>query len=98
MGGMMQQMQSAMSRAHNLETELAGERINIDKGPIKAVFNGTGEIMKLSIDPSVVDPADVEPLEDLLLSVLKDGFHQATDLRNAKVQEIMPNVPNIPGL
>jgi DNA-binding YbaB/EbfC family protein len=97
-GNMMQQMQGAMARAQNLETELAGERINVDKGPVKAVFTGTGELLKLKIDKSVVDPDDVEALEDLVVSAIKDGFTQATDLRANRVQEILPNVPNIPGL
>ena len=97
-GNVMQQMQGAMARAQTLETELAGERIHVDKGPVKATFTGTGELLKLSIDKSVVDPEDIEALEDLIVSAVKDGFTQATDLRANRVQEILPNVPNIPGL
>jgi DNA-binding YbaB/EbfC family protein len=97
-GGMMKQAQQAMARAQTLELELAAEVLIIDKGPVKAIFNGTGEIQKITIDKSVVDPDDVEALEDLILSAVRDGFTQATELRNAKVQEIMPNIPNIPGL
>ena len=97
-GGMMQQMQSAMARARSLEDELANERIAVDKGPVKALFNGTGELLKLAIDPSIVDPEDVEALEDLIVSAVRDGFNSATDLRNNKVQDIMPNIPEIPGL
>jgi nucleoid-associated protein EbfC len=96
--GMMKQAQEAMARAQNLETELEGERIEVDKGPVKATFNGKAELLKLKLDPSVVDPNDVEMLEDLIVSAVKDGFGQATDLRAAKLQEIMPNMPNIPGL
>lgn len=97
-GGMMQQMQSAMARAQTLEGELQNERIKVDKGPIQAVFAGTGEILSIKIDKSVVDPEDVEMLEDLVTSAIRDGFNQATELRQAKINEIMPNVPNIPGL
>ena len=64
----------------------------------KALFNGTGELLKLAIDPSIVDPEDVEALEDLIVSAVRDGFNSATDLRNNKVQDIMPNIPEIPGL
>lgn len=97
-GGAMQKMQGAMARAQNLEVELANERISIDKGPVKALFDGKGEILKLTIDKSAVDPDDVEMLEDLIVGAVRDGFTQATELRNAKVQEIMPDLPNIPGL
>jgi nucleoid-associated protein EbfC len=97
-GGLMKQMQEAMSRAQNLEDELAQERINVDKGPVKAVFDGTGMLVKISLEKSVIDPEDSEMLEDLIVSTVRDGFTAATQLRNEKVQEIMPNVPGLPGL
>ena len=94
----MQQMQGAMARAQNLELELANERIIVDKGPVKATFAGSGELLKLSLDKAVVDPEDVEALEDLIVSAVRDGFAQATELRNNKVQEITAHMPNIPGM
>ena len=97
-GGMMKQMQDAMERARSLEEELGNERIGVDKGPVKALFDGTGQMLKISIDPSVVDPEDIEMLEDLVLSAVRDGFNASTELRNNRVQGIMPNVPDIPGL
>lgn len=96
-GGVMQQMQSAMARARDLEEDLANERIPIDKGPVKALFNGRGELLKLSVDRSIVDPEDVEALEDLIVSAVRDGFNHATEMRDARVQSILPNVPEIPG-
>jgi DNA-binding YbaB/EbfC family protein len=94
-GAMLEQAKAAMARAQDLEEELAAERIGIDRGPVKALFSGTGELVKIQIDPSVVDPEDVETLEDLIVSTVKAGFSQATELRNAKVQEIVPHVPGI---
>jgi hypothetical protein len=97
-GGMMKQMQDAMARAKTLEEDLGNERIPIDKGQVKALFNGRGELLRLAIDPAVVDPEDVEALEDLIVGAVRDGFTQATAMRDARVQSIMPNVPDIPGL
>ncbi len=94
-GGMLQQAQQAMARAQQLEEELANERIGVDKGPVKALFDGTGQLLQLKIDKSVVDPEDVEALEDLIVSAVRDGFTTATEARNAKVQAIMPNVPGL---
>ena len=97
-GGMMKQMQDAMARAQDLEDELQNERIGIDKGPVKALFDGTGQLLKIAIDPAIVDPEDVEALEDLIVGAVRDGFVQATNLRNARVQGILPNLPEIPGM
>lgn len=94
-GGMLEQMKGAMAQAQNLEAELQNERIPIDKGPVKALFNGTGELLRLQIDKSIVDPDDVEALEDLIVSTVRDGFAHATQLRESRVQRILPNVPDI---
>lgn len=84
-----------MARAQTLEMELANERVMIDKGPVKVVMNGTGQVISLKIDPSIVDPEDVEALEDLIVGAVRDGFDRSTELRNDKVQSIMPNIPGL---
>lgn len=91
-------MQGAMARAQALEDELAAERLTVDKNGVKAVFSGKGELVKLSLDPALVDPEDIETLEDMITAVMQDGFTKATELRDQKVKEILPNVPDIPGL
>jgi nucleoid-associated protein EbfC len=93
--GMMAQAQQAMARAQQLEEELARERIPIDKGPVKALFDGTGQLLQIKIDKSVLDPEDVEALEDLIVSAVRDGFTTATEARATKVQAIMPNIPGM---
>lgn len=94
-GAMMEQAKAAMARAQDLEEELEKERIGIDRGPVKAIFDGTGQLLKIQIDKSAVDPEDIETLEDLIVSTVKAGFSQATELRNARVQTILPNVPGL---
>ena len=98
-GGMMQQMQQAMAQAQDLEVELKSTAIPIQNGPIRAVFDGTGEIQALKItDAAIVDPDDVEGLEDLIVATIRAGFAAATDLRESRVKGILPNVPEIPGV
>ncbi|MBL8087755.1 MAG: YbaB/EbfC family nucleoid-associated protein [Chthonomonas sp.] len=99
MADMMKQAQSAMDRAKNLEDELAGESFELDKGPIKVTFDGRGAMTGLKIvDKSVVDLDDLEMLEDMIVAAARDGFQKATEIRQKKVDEIMPNMPDIPGL
>lgn len=94
-GAMMEQAKAAMAQAQDLEEQLEKERVGIDRGPVKAIFDGTGQLLKISLDPSVVDPEDIETLEDLIVSTVKAGFTQATEMRNARVQSIMPHVPGL---
>ena len=98
LGDMFSQARASMEKAKHLDEELAEERLNIDKGPVKAVFSGLGELVSLKLDPSVVDPNEIEDLEDLIVSAVRDGFGQAVAYREAKVKEIMPNIPGIENL
>lgn len=99
MADLMKQAQGAMDRAKNLEDELAAESFELDKGPIKVTFDGRGALIALKVvDKSVIDLDDLEMFEDMLVAAARDGFEKATEIRNAKVNEIMPNMPDIPGL
>lgn len=92
------QAQNAMAQAKNLNDELESERFGVDKGPVKMVFNGLGELQGMKIDPSIVDPNDVEMLEDLIVSAVRDGFQTANEAREQRTSQIMQGMPDIPGL
>jgi hypothetical protein len=95
MGGLMKQAQEAMQKAQQLEEELAKEKIQIDKGPVKATFTGAGQLESIKIDPSALDPDDIEMLEDLLVSTIREGINTATQMRATRLQQIMPNIPGM---
>ncbi len=97
-GGMLQQAQAAMARAQSLEQELALERINIQHTGIELTFDGTGLLLNMSIPKELVDPEDVEGLEAALTAALRQGFERATEMRDKRVKEIMPDVPGIGGM
>jgi DNA-binding YbaB/EbfC family protein len=98
LGQMMRQAQEAYQKAQTMQQELEEARIQVDKGPIKATFDGVGRMHAISIDPAVVAPDDVEALEDLVLSVARDGFEKAQLERERRMREIMPNMPDVSGL
>jgi len=50
-------------------------------GMVKVVVTGAGEVQSVSINPDVVDPDDVEMLEDLVLAAVGDGLRRAQDLQ-----------------
>lgn len=91
--GAIAEAQQAMAKAKNLEAELEAERMEITRGPIRALFSGTGELLGLKIHPEAVDPEDVETLEDVITACVREGFAKATELRSERIAEIMPNLP-----
>ena len=98
MGGMMAKMQEAMESAQNIEADLEAQTFHVEKHGAVGTFSGTGRMISIKIDPSLVDPDDIEGLEAAVAAVVSDGFERATAMRNERVQGIMPNLPNIPGL
>jgi DNA-binding YbaB/EbfC family protein len=76
-----QQMQAEMERAQASlsEREVTG---TAGGGLVTAVLNGGGDLLRLSIDPSVVDPNDVETLEDLVVAAVHDARRAAQEIAN----------------
>ena len=76
-----QQMQAEMERAQASlsEQEVTG---TAGGGLVTAVVNGGGDLLRLSIDRSIVDPDDVETLEDLVVAAVHDARRGAQDIAN----------------
>jgi hypothetical protein len=81
---MAQQMQQEMLR---VQGEL--ESLTVDGssggGVVKAVVTGKQELVSVTIDPSAVDPADVEMLQDLVLAALHDAVGRVQEMQAGSV-------------
>lgn len=88
MGNIMAEAKNAMERAKNLDNELAAERITVEQNGVTCVYDGRGMLVSLKIDKSLVDPDDVESLEDVVTGCVRAGFEKATALREERVEAI----------
>ena len=93
---MAQQMQAGMAR---VDAELQELRIEGSSGggAVKAVATGKQELESITIDPGVVDPEDVEMLQDLVLAAVRDALDQAKAVAEQKVGQVTGGL-RIPGL
>jgi len=82
-----QQMQAEMERAQAslAQTEVTG---SAGGGLVTAVVAGGGELRSIRIDPSVVDPADVETLEDLVVAAVHDARRAAEQLASSAMGDV----------
>jgi len=105
MQGMMKQiqkMQEAMSRIQQeLETKtVVGEA---GGGMVRVTANGKNHLTAITIDKEVVNPADIEMLEDLVLAAankaLDDAGKMAQEEMSKATNGMLPNIPglNLPG-
>lgn len=93
---MIQQMQNKMAKIQQEleETEIEG---SAGGGVVKATANGQRELQSIKIDPSAVDPEDVEMLEDLVLTAVQDAMEKAAVLSEEKMGALTGGM-KIPGL
>jgi hypothetical protein len=93
---MAQQMQQEMLR---VQGELEAERIegSAGGGVVSAVVTGKQELVSIAIDPSAVDPADVEMLQDLIVAAVNDGLRASRELAEQKMAAVTGGL-RIPGM
>jgi len=76
-----QQMQVKINQ---MQTELSQRAVtgSAGGGMVKVVVTGSGEVQSVHIAPEVVDPDDVEMLEDLVLAAVGDGLRRAQEMQS----------------
>ena len=93
---MAMQMQQAMER---VKAELAEDRGDgtAGGGVVKAVATGDQKLVSVTIEPSAVDPADVEMLQDLIVAAINDALRAARELGEAKMAAVTGGL-RLPGM
>ncbi len=98
----MQKAQKMQDELEEKKEKLAEEEVEASSGGgmVKVVANGNEEIIDIEIDPEVIDPEEVEMLEDLILAALKDVKEQVEELAKDELGGMAGgmDLPNIPGL
>ncbi|MEJ2216457.1 MAG: YbaB/EbfC family nucleoid-associated protein [Gemmatimonadota bacterium] len=96
-----QQMQARLSE---IQTELRKQTVTSSSGGgmVTVTADGQGRVREVRIDPAVVDPADVEMLEDLVLAAVSEVQQRARQLYEEEMKKLtggmpMPfQLPNLP--
>jgi DNA-binding YbaB/EbfC family protein len=93
---MAMQMQQEMAR---VQQELAEAKVDgsAGGGVVSAVVTGKGDLVSVKIDPSAVDPADVEMLQDLIVAAVNDALRAARELGEQKMAAVTGGL-RLPGM
>lgn len=96
---MLQQAQRMQAQLAETQAELAKKEVEASSagGKIVVKANGAGDVLSIKIDPSVVDPQDVEMLEDLILVGVKQAIEEGRNMAAAEMKKITGGM-NIPGM
>ncbi|MGD9366341.1 MAG: YbaB/EbfC family nucleoid-associated protein [Desulfobacteraceae bacterium] len=99
MGNMMKQAQKLQTKMLKMQEELAEKTVETSAGGgmISVVANGRQQIVSITIDKEVVDPEDVEMLQDLVLAAVNDALNKSQEMVAGEMGKITGGM-NIPGL
>ena len=97
MNNMMKQLKKAQENMQKKQEEIEATILEVDKGMVKVEITGKKEIKSITIDPEVVDPDDVEMLEDLIMVAVNEAIAKADDLMNSEMGKLTGGL-GIPGL
>ena len=96
---MLQQAQRMQSKLAEKQAELSKKTIEASAGGGKVIVtaSGAGDVLSIKIDPSVVDPEDVEMLEDLVLAGVKQAIEDGRKMAEDEMKKVTGGM-NIPGM
>ena len=98
----LQQLQAMQAEMEQVQAEIAEKEITTTAGggAVEVTINGNKEITKLNIDKDVVDPDDVEMLQDLVMAAVNEAIRQIEELSENAMNEITGGFGGlgIPGL
>jgi DNA-binding YbaB/EbfC family protein len=98
-GNIMKQAKKIQEKMAQMQAELELKTVEASAGGgmVTVVVNGKFEIMSLKIDKEVVNPEDVEMLQDLIIAVVNEGVRKAQEMTSTEMSKITGGF-NLPGL
>ncbi len=99
MNNLVRQAQQMQSKIAKVQEEIGEKTIEASTGGgvVTATVNGKQELLELSIDPEVLDPEDVEMVEEMVVGAVNQAMEAAGEMMNSEIEKITGGL-NVPGL
>lgn len=99
MNNLIKQAQKMQENMQKMQLELEAKEIeaSVGGGAVTVKVNGKKEVLDITIKPEVVDPDDIEMLQDLVLSAINEALRSVDDMQAAQMSKATGGM-NIPGL
>ena len=100
-GDLMRQAQKLQTQMAKVQEEMAEKTVegSAGGGMVTVIATGKQEIARVTIDPEVIDPDDIEMLQDLTLAAVNEALRKAEELATSEMGKIAGGMNlNIPGL
>lgn len=106
MGGGPQNMQSMIRQAQKMQEDIENKKAELEEkdytvttggGMVEITIKGNHEVQSIGLNPEVVDPDDVEMLEDMLVAAFNEAVRQIDEESERELEKVTGGL-NIPGL
>ncbi len=99
-GNLMKQAQQMQERVKKLQEEAGNKTVEASSGGgmVTVVANGRQDVLSIKIDPSVVDPKDLEMLQDLVAAAVNEALRKSQDLMKEDMGKLTAGMGLPPGM
>ena len=99
-GALMKQAKEMQAKMETMQTEMEAAEIDGESGGgmVKVTVNGKGQMRALKVDPALVDPADVEVMEDLIIAAVNDAMGKSEAMKAEQMKDMTGGMPLPPGM
>ncbi|MCT4509927.1 MAG: YbaB/EbfC family nucleoid-associated protein [Tepidibacter sp.] len=99
MNNMLKQVQKMQKDMEKMQSQLEEKEVeaSVGGGAVIVKANGKKEILDIAIKPEVVDPDDIEMLQDLVLSAVNEALRSADEMVNSQMSKLTGGL-NLPGM
>ena len=106
-GGGMPNMQQLMRQAQKMQQQMTEAQEKLDAaeyeataggGVVSVKVSGKRELLSITIDPKVVDPDDVEMLQDLVMAAVNEALRKGEETREKAMNSLAPGMGGMGGL
>lgn len=100
LGNLMKQAQKMQEKMGEVQKQLASRTIEASSGGgmVTAIVNGGQELVAIKIDPAVVDPKDVDMLQDLVVAAVSEGIRKSKQMVQDEMSKLTAGLGlNLPG-
>ena len=99
MNNLLKQAQKMQENMQKMQAELEAKEIesSVGGGAVTVKVNGKKELLDINLKPEVVDPDDIEMLQDLVLSAVNEALRSVDEMQSSQMSKVTGGL-NIPGL
>ncbi|EFK95668.1 conserved hypothetical protein, partial [sediment metagenome] len=83
-----------------VKDEIARKIVNAESGGgmVKVTMTGTNQVISLKISPEIVDPGEIEMLEDLIVAAVNNAFKASQEVAAEEMEKVTGMLPSLPGM